>query len=67
MAKATIEDLKSRAESAIANDEDFIYDVASGVGQMVGNVRHMHWFKLAVMRALTEDTEKYSHLAEAVA
>lgn len=62
MAKATLEDLKQRAKSAIERDEDFIYDVAAEHSQMVGNVKHMHWFKKAVMIALTETTAKYSHL-----
>ena len=58
----TAQDLLSRAEEAIENDEDFIYDVAADVGQMVGNVKHMRWFLRAVANWLIEDTEEWSHL-----
>lgn len=67
MPQMTLEDLTKRAENAIANEEDIVYDTAAEAGQIVGNVRHMHWFKRAVMRALTESYESYSHLADAVA
>ena len=58
----TPRDLLSRAEEAIENDEDFIYDVAVDVGQMVDNVKHMNWFLRAVANWLIEDTEEWSHL-----
>ena len=58
----TAQDLLSRAEEAIENDEDFIYDVAANVGQMVGNVKHMRWFLRAVANWLIEDAEEWSHL-----
>jgi rubrerythrin len=58
----TARDLLGRAEEAIENDEDFIYDVAADAGQMVGNVKHMRWFLHAVANWLIEDAEEWSHL-----
>ncbi len=48
---------RQRAEEAIENDEDVIYDVAANVGQIVGNVKHMDWFVEAVAQALMEQEE----------
>lgn len=67
MAKATLEDLKNRAQRAIDTGEDIIYDVAAETSQMVGNVKHMRWFKVAVMNALIGTYAKYSHLDEVTA
>jgi hypothetical protein len=65
MAKATLADLEARALDAIEKEEDIVYDTAAEVGQIVGNVSHMHWFKKAIMRALTENVGKYAHLTVA--
>lgn len=58
----TARDLLNRADDAIENGEDFIYDVAADVGQIVDNVRHMRWFQKAVANWLIENTKKWSHL-----
>lgn len=39
---------KRLAQWAIDTDHALIYDVASNVGQIVGNVKHMTWFLDAV-------------------
>lgn len=67
MAKATLDDLKARAECAIENEEDLAYDMAIDAGKEIGSVKHMRWFKRAVMRALTENYEEYAHLETVVA
>ena len=36
------------AKKAIEKNDDVVYDVASGKGQIVGNVKHMPWFREAV-------------------
>ena len=36
------------ARVAIEKNDDVIYDVASSSGQIVGNVKHMRWFRDAV-------------------
>ncbi len=48
MAKKTFDELLDRAEQAINNREEIVYDVASESGQIVGNVAHMRWFRNAV-------------------
>ena len=48
---------RQRAEEAIENEDDVIYDVAANSGQMVGNVKHMDWFVEAVAQALMEQDE----------
>lgn len=66
MAKPTLQDLADRALRAIERRETFVYDIASEFCQILGNVRHMRWFRLAVMRQLAQDTVKYSHLLGAI-
>jgi len=58
----TTEDLLARAKSAIERDEDFVYDIAADVGQMVDNVKHMRWFVEAVANWLIDNTGKWSRL-----
>jgi hypothetical protein len=62
MAKATLTELLARAQSAIDRNEVRIYDVAANNGQIVGNVKKMEWFKLAVADDLIATTDKWSHL-----
>lgn len=64
MRTATIEQLITRARAAINSDNDLIYDVASESGQIVGNVKHMHWFVMAVAKEIACRTKKYAHLLE---
>ena len=40
--------LASSLPKAIEKNDDVVYDVASGRGQIVGNVKHMPWFREAV-------------------
>jgi len=61
-AKPTISDLMARARRAIDEDEQFIYDVASETGQIVANVKHMRWFRLAVAQHLIDNTKRWQHL-----
>lgn len=44
-----------QAENAIKRDDALIYDAASSVGQIVGNVKHMHWFKIHVAKWIAGD------------
>lgn len=60
--KATLDDLLKAAERKIERNDVMIYDVASQTGQIVGNVKHMRWFKYAVAQELIESTAKYAHL-----
>ena len=62
MAKATLTELLARAKSAIDRNENLIHDVAANSGSIVGNVKHMRWFKLEVADALIATTDKWSHL-----
>jgi hypothetical protein len=62
----TIKTLSERAKQAIEKRENFIYDVASETGQIVDNVAHMKWFRLAVMREIANSTKKYQHLADEI-
>jgi len=63
MAKGpSIEALMARAQKAIDEDDTLIYDVAGETGQIVGNVKHMSWFKRAVAEWLTENTEQWASL-----
>lgn len=57
-----LENLYSRAKSAIERDEQIIYDVADNHGQIVDNVKHTIWFTLAVMQELIDTTKTYAHL-----
>jgi hypothetical protein len=34
---------------------DVVYDVAAETGQMVGNVKHMSWFRHAVAEAIMDE------------
>ncbi len=62
MPKATLQELLARADSAIARNENLIHDVAANSGSIVGNVKHMRFFKLEVADELVARTEKWSHL-----
>lgn len=46
------EEWTKQAQQAIDRDDVLIYDVATGIGQIVDNVKHMRWFVLAVAREL---------------
>ena len=46
------------ADVAIDADDDLIYDVAAECGQIVQNVQHMRWFRVAVAEALAERAEE---------
>lgn len=46
----TLADLEDAARRAIDRGDDLVYDVASESSQIFGNVKHMRWFRLAVMR-----------------
>lgn len=61
-----LEDLRERAVNAIEKKETLVYDVASETGQIVGNVCHMRWFRLAVMRELAASSRRYAHLVDAI-
>jgi hypothetical protein len=52
----------ARASRAIDQDEEFIYDVASQTGQIVANVKHMRWFRLAVAQYLIDSFKRYLEL-----
>jgi hypothetical protein len=62
MAQESMDQLAARAQQAIDNDEDFVYDLAAECSQQVGNVKHMTWFKQAVMRDIAENQPQYEHL-----
>jgi len=62
MSQATLEQLAARAQEAIDNNEDYVYDLAAECSQQVGNVKHMSWFKKSVMRDIAENQAEYSHL-----
>jgi hypothetical protein len=55
MAKRKIDWLK-RAERAIERDTDDVYDFASSVGQIVGNVKHMRWFREGLAKWMEESS-----------
>lgn len=54
-----LEDLRDRALEAIERRETVVCDVASETGQIIGNVCHMRWFRLAVMSELAASTRTY--------
>jgi hypothetical protein len=60
--KATLSDLRDRAQKAVEQDESFIYDVAVENGQILANVKHTEWFINEVCICLCNDYKKYSHL-----
>lgn len=60
--KKTLQQLLNRADAAIAGKEDFVYDVAAESWQIVGNVGHMRWFRLAVAEELAERHVCWEHL-----
>ena len=64
--KKTLAQLEERARNAIERREEFIYDVASESGSIVGNVAHMHWFRLEVMRHLASESPSWEHLFDEV-
>jgi len=47
--------LMEEANEAIERGDAIVYDTASDSGQIVGNVKHMEWFRQAVARAIFED------------
>ncbi len=49
---ARMQKLVCRAAGALDRGAPVVYDVAAHFGQIVGNVRHMDWFLLAVMREI---------------
>ncbi len=51
-----------QAQHAIDHNEAIIYDVAAGYGQIVGNVKHMRWFLLAVAKELVDSHKTWEHL-----
>ena len=53
--------LVEHARRAIERDEAFIYDVAAKYGQIVVNVRGMHWFVRAVANWLIDNTGRWSN------
>jgi len=65
MESKVLRDLADRASEAIANGEQLVHDMAASFGQLLRNIRHMRWFKLAVMRAITEQEAEYKHLQAA--
>lgn len=67
MAGKTLEQLAARAQEAIDNDENFVYDVAAEYSQQVGNVKHMTWFKKTVMRNIALNVAEFKHLADDLA
>lgn len=62
MAQPTLQELLARADTAITRNENRIHDVAANTGSIVGNVKHMRWFKCAVADDLIATTDKWSHL-----
>ena len=60
--KATLKDLMARADACIEAENDLVCDVAAEHCQIVGNVKHMTWFRNAVAKELTETVRKYEHL-----
>lgn len=49
--------LMARARRHIERRTELAFDVASGVGQMFNNVRHMRWFLVAVASELEGNEE----------
>jgi hypothetical protein len=47
--------LIEEASEAIERQDEIVYDVASDSGQIVGNVKHMEWFRHAVALAIFEE------------
>lgn len=43
------------ANKAIERGDEIVYDTASDSGQIVGNVKHMTWFREAVAFAIFDD------------
>lgn len=66
MPKKTLEDLLSRAASAISRKEQVAHDVADENGQIFGNVAHMRWFRYAVATELTQRHKSWEHLFEEI-
>lgn len=58
-------DLQAATDRALTQDSELLYDVASAVGQIVGNVKHMHWFRVAVAQEIAARTPKYAPLRRA--
>ncbi|MBC8737014.1 hypothetical protein F6X40_09355 [Paraburkholderia sp. UCT31] len=61
-----MQDLEARATQAIEDEEEMCFDVAANVGQMFGNVKHMQWFRRALMLDICESDASYSHLRDAL-
>jgi hypothetical protein len=52
LATKAMSDLMDRSSE---NDFDFLHDIASDNGQMLGNVKHMRWFRDTVTEALLDE------------
>jgi len=62
----TLFDLAVTAGHLIDRGADIVYDVADESGQIVGNVKHMTWFRDAVALAYANEYPKvYGHLLDA--
>lgn len=52
-------DVLTSAQKYIDDDHDIIYDVALNIGQIVGNVKHMKWFRHRVALELRDTLSKF--------
>ena len=60
--KYTWADVLRTAQEYIDRDDDLIYDIASDVGQIVGNIKHMPWFRYRVALALRDTLSKFANI-----
>ena len=61
-AKYTWADVLTSAQKYIDDDHDLIYDVASNLGQIVGNVKRMPWFRYRVALELRDTLKKFEDI-----
>jgi len=57
--KYTWADVLRTAQEYIDRDDDLIYDVAMNVGQIVGNVKRMPWFRHRIALELRDTIKKF--------
>lgn len=55
----TWDDVLKAADDYIERDHDLIYGVADNIGQIVGNIRHMKWFRHRVALELRDTLKKF--------
>jgi hypothetical protein len=51
----THEEAIAQARELIEQDDQLIYDVAANLGQIVANVKHMAWFRIAIAEEVQDN------------